>query len=384
MDRKGLSTSAKRTGAALICAVTLLAALVFLPLTASAEERDANGGGVTDELVGRLPDLVVERLPEGAGSEDVSELFGAEYLTSFILSGISGEGSGFLSELLRLCGLTLISAAAMLVGRNLKSPRNARLVESAVLIAGASSAFSMMQGALGRAFAYLEDAAELSRGLIPIVSGIYVAGGSTSSAAVSTAVIGATAAVIESVCISALAPVVYVCFGFVSVTALGGELDTSGIARTVRNCYVTLVTLSLVILTAMLSFQGSIAAASDSLAARTVKFAAGKLIPIVGGSVGDSLRTVGASLSLVKSTVGAASVFALLAIAVPPLVSLLLGRFMLNISAGVAALVGCSRMKKLFEELRGIYDVMCAVVAASSVELIIILTVFIKTALAIA
>lgn len=364
--------------------LTVTAVLLMLSVNASAEEVESTER-FTDELREILPDLVKERLPEEVESgEAVGELFGAEHLVDFLTSCVGEHRSAFLSQLLRVCGLVLISAAAMLVGRNMKSSRNARLVESAVLVVCASSVFVMLEGGLERAFSYLRDVVDFSNGLIPIVSGVLLSGGSTSSASVSCAVIGGSSAAIENICVSGLAPVVYVCFGFAAVTALGGDIDTSGIAKTVRNCFITLVTLSGVILTAMLSFQSSIAAASDSLAARTVKFAVGRLVPIVGGSVGDSLRTVGASLSLVKSTVGATAVFAILAIALPPLISLLLDRFMLNISAGVATLLGCTRVSKLLCELRGIYDVMCAVVAATSVQFIIILTVFIKTTVAIA
>ena len=61
-----------------------------------------------------------------------------------------------------------------------------------------------------------------------------------------------------------------------------------------------------------------------------------------------------------------------------------MSRLMINLSSGVAGLLGCTREKKLLDDMRGIYDVICAVVAASSVQFIIILTVFIKTSLAIA
>lgn len=359
-------------------------ALLFLfAHSVSAKEADSPEHYM-DELREILPDLVKEHLPEDGDAEDVRELFGAEHLASLLVSGFDADRDIFLSELAKLCGLVFISAAAMLFGRQIKNQLNAKLVESAVLIITATTVFSMMQGSLVRALAYLSDLLDFSNQLIPIISGIYLSGGNTATAAVSTAVVGASTTAIENICVSALTPVVYLCFGFVAVSALGGGVDTSGIAKSLRNGYITVVTLCGLILTAMLTFQSSISAASDSLAARTVKFAVGNLVPIVGGSVGDSLRTVGASLSLIKSTAGAAAVFAIISIALPPLISLLMSRLMINLSSGVAGLLGCTREKKLLDDMRGIYDVICAVVAASSVQFIIILTVFIKTSLAIA
>lgn len=357
--------------------------LFLLSLSASAKEADSPEHYM-DELREILPDLVKEQLPEDGEEESVRELFGAEYLVSLLLSGFDENRETFLTELLKLCGLVFISAAAMLFGRRIKNQSNSKLVESAVLVICATTLFAMMQGSLDRAFAYLSDLLDFSNRLIPIVSGIYLSGGNAATASVSTAVLVASTSAIENVCVSALTPVVYICFGFVAVSALGGGVDTSGIAKTLRNGYITVVTLCGLIITSMLTFQSTIAAASDSLAARTVKFAVGNLVPIVGGSVGDSLRTVGASLSLIKSTVGVVSVFAIISITLPPIVSLLMSRFMINLSSGVAGLLGCAREKKLLDDMRGIYDVICAVVAASSVQFIIILTVFLKTSLAIA
>lgn len=137
------------------------------------------------------------------------------------------------------------------------------------------------------------------------------------------------------------------------------------------------------ILSVSMSFGQTLASSSDSVAARTVKFAIGNMIPVVGGTVNSAYGTLAASLSLIKSTVGASSVAALLLITLPVIIYLLLLRLSLNICASGADMLGCAKIGKLYTDFRTVYDLALAAVVFCAILFIIIISLFVKCAWAV-
>ena len=58
-------------------------------------------------------------------------------------------------------------------------------------------------------------------------------------------------------------------------------------------------------ITGLLTVHSIVTASADSAASRAVKFAVSSFVPVVGGALGDALRTVGGCVSVLKSGVAA-------------------------------------------------------------------------------
>ena len=106
------------------------------------------------------------------------------------------------------------------------------------------------------------------------------------------------------------------------------------------------------------------------------------LIPIVGGALGDTFRTVALGVAFLKSTVGVGVMIVLFLMLLPVLISLLLSRLSFRLSLTVAELLGCDIESRLLHELVGIYGTIIAVVSMCAVFLIFALTLFVKVAAA--
>ena len=129
-----------------------------------------------------------------------------------------------------------------------------------------------------------------------------------------------------------------------------------------------------------LALQTTIAAAGDSLAMRSAKYAVGSMIPLVGGSIGSALGTLTASLATVKSVVGVSGVAVLLLMTLPVLVYLLLTRLAVSVAGAVAGLFGFSAGEILLAEFRRLFDMLLAMTAAAGVTFMIYFAVFLKVA----
>ena len=104
---------------------------------------------------------------------------------------------------------------------------------------------------------------------------------------------------------------------------------------------------------------------------KSIKFAAGNWIPVVGGSVGDLFKTVSTSVGYIRGTIGLSGILLLLPTLLPTLVKLFLARAAWQLSASVADLLGCDTEKKLLEEFASLIGYLIAAVSITSSVLLL-------------
>jgi hypothetical protein len=155
-----------------------------------------------------------------------------------------------------------------------------------------------------------------------------------------------------------------------------GEGSLSGIVGSIKHTLTFIFGLCGTLLMASLASQHVIAAAGDNAGARAVKFLAGNMIPVVGSTVGDTLRTLAASVKLLRSTVGIAGILTLALLLLPFLIELLLTRLALNSAAAFGEMMGCKNLVKLSREIASLYGYLIAAAAMASVLCVLSLTLF--------
>ena len=94
--------------------------------------------------------------------------------------------------------------------------------------------------------------------------------------------------------------------------------------------------------------------------------------------MGDTLRVVAGSVEYVKSIVGVGGIMLLAYITLPTLISLLLSRLALLVSATAAQMLGCSRECKLLSELGSVYGFLTGTVAVCASAFAIALGIFVR------
>ena len=114
---------------------------------------------------------------------------------------------------------------------------------------------------------------------------------------------------------------------------------------------------------------------------KTVKFALGNLIPLIGGALSDAVGTVAGSLNLIKTTCGAVCAAAVVILILPLILQLLLHRAVLAVCQGAADLVGCEKESRLIGEVHSVLGYMLAVVSLASVLFLFVLALMCSTKL---
>ncbi len=341
------------------------------------------------ELTDRLPEEVYEKLPPGLSMEDpeanaeaVKEMSSAGYIFGALRETL-GVGLGQSLKLFaKLCGLLVLSSVFAALCSSFGSDSLSGAIRfcstSAIFAAILYTEYQHLQGIV----AFFEKLNSLMLGMIPVTGAVWAMGGNVTTAATGSATLSVFLTVSEQLCASTVIPVSCVFTAFALCNALLPELGMHSMANALRKVYTFGLGLVMTLLLAVLSAQSTICAAADSTGARAAKLVSSTVIPVVGGAVGETLRTVASGVQYLKSVVGISGIVFIFLLLLPTLVSLLLTRLAFLLGTGVADILGCERESRLLGELGGVYGCMTSVVAMTSVMFILALSLFVRTAVA--
>ena len=327
-----------------------------------------------EALPENMPEGVWESLLEGGSVQDMEGVLSFSSLRDMLASALGESLPSSLSLLSRLMGI-LLCCGFLQAGKN------------AFGIGGTTPAWDLCSGlclSLGMADilqntllqceAYIRSLTALINGVTPLACALTAASGNLHGAAVGRAALMLLYALFENLYTLLLLPSVRMSFCFALVGNIGGlfRLDAWG------NCIRRLFTWCLALLGVALSFvigvQNVIARSADSFTMRTVKFALGSFIPLVGGALSDALGTAVSSLRLIRSGCGVVCAAAILLLSVPPICRLVLQRTVFSLCKGAAEWIGCEREGRLLGEMHGIFGNMLALIAIVSLLFLFVLT----------
>lgn len=127
------------------------------------------------------------------------------------------------------------------------------------------------------------------------------------------------------------------------------------------------------IFVAILSIQGLLGRSYDSTAMRTAQYAVDRLLPVIGGSVSDSLGTVLSSINMIKTASGVTGMIVLISSCLEPVA----GMWMTSVSIKLASVAaspidatGLSSAAQRFSQVIGMLITIC--ISAMTMSLILL------------
>lgn len=367
----------------IICILALT--LPCAPITVLAEEVPKEYSSLLDGL----DESVADELPQGIYSSDIDEvgeavaqMSGVEYIFSFIGDAVGLKLSDSVKLLASLTGLLVLSAVFSAFRESLKSEALSRAIGFCSSCAVFSVVIVIIRADLLRVSEFFERISTLMIGMIPITGVLYAMGGNIATATASNAVMYAFLSFCENLCAKTVLPVSSLLVAFALCSAISPGINLRGLSGAVKKTYTFMLGFIMTVLLAVLSSQTVLSASADTITARAAKLVASTAIPIVGGSVGDTLRTVSSSVAYLKSICGISGIIFILILLLPTLISILLTRGVFLIAGAVADMLGCESEGKLIGELGGIYGTLAALTSMTSVMFIFALNIFVKCAVA--
>lgn len=314
---------------------------------------------------------------------DLTELLTAENIFSEIASWVGASLPRALSTLATLMGLLLVCAAAKGVSGGIDGERTASAFEFLSTAAISAALMGSQYGEIQRAVEFFDGIGSLMDAMIPVTGAVWAMGGNVSTAGVGTATLYLMLAAVEKLVAGAVVPVCAVLTASAACSALCGGNVLGGFSGAVKKCYTFFIGLIMTVFVFVLGAQTTVAGAADTAAARSGKLIISTVIPVVGGAVGDTLRTVAGSVTYVKSVVGVGGILLIFILTLPTLVSLLLMRLVYVVVAAAAEALGCHNENRLLLELGNVYGFLIGAVAVAAVAFTIALALFVRCTVAV-
>ncbi len=368
----------------------LLCVLLFLALTVCTFAESSLPElpkSEWEELLLALPDDVRESIGDGALADGeslggrVSEMSTPEYMAKALLSAFFGELSGVTALFFGILAILIVSAVlSALTSQNGTLATAIRFCSGGALISAVMLTLRANFLSVGEFFSKL---GVMMGGIFPITASIWAMGGNVATASSGSATFGVMLGVCEWLWSGTVIPVACILTVLSFCDILCGEIRMGRLINAVKKIYSFMLTACMTLLLASLAVQTSIAAAADSTAARTARLVSGAVIPGIGGSVGETFRTLGTGVAYLKNVFGFGGIIMILLLALPPLCALLLTRFAFLLSAGFADMLGCASEAKLLDDLGEVYGTVLGVVFSASVMFVLALCIFLQSVVAV-
>lgn len=355
----------------------LLLLLFSLPAAAVEEEE------LLSTLFSSLPAEVADALEKEQRENGAAALVGAEQLAALVLDALRGELNSSVAYFMRLMGVALLLAVLSHLHAAIGEGGGGRAAECGIGILLILLLYRTTEADITRVATLVEDMRRFSDGLAVVFASLFAAGGSSGTAVAAAGTFTILSYLLTHLVAGVLTPFLRLLFALTVIGAVSKKQNFSGLFSALKQLYVTLLSFITLLLTASLAFQSTLSSASDTMALHSVRFAVGNLIPVVGGALGGTLRTLSATLQLLKSTTGALSVAALLLLLLPTLIGLLLHRFFLSLSEALSGVLGSERASNIFRDFRVIYDLAAATLAVVLVLFFFIIGILTRCSLAI-
>lgn len=381
----------------LLLVLTVAAIMLASAFSASAADKMQDAETLPEEILqgyetmlDAVPDEVRDELPDGFSSGNADEIAGAlsEMLDFSYFLGVISEAIGLsLDDALRLLaslfGILLLSAVFGAFRKSFRSGALGRVVSTVASCAILAAAAETQTELFLQLSEYFSSLSTLAGAMIPVSGALYAIGGNVSGAATGSAALSVFITVSEFIGGKLLFPTVGACMALAIVPVFSPGLNLRSLSSCIKKTFTFCLGFLMMLLSALLALRSGLAAKADSVGARTVKYVASSVIPVVGGSVADSLRTVGASVEYLRTTVGIAGILLVVLLLLPVLVNVLLTRFCLILAGSAAEVLGCDAEARLLSELVSVYGYVLAVAAMCAVMFIFALTLLVRTAAAV-
>lgn len=318
-----------------------------------------------------LPEDLRRAFPEEAAiAEEGNWLEGLTGLVEATVEDVGAElFSGVRSAALLMTGVVLLGTV-----RN-ASPGNSGAVERCADLVGVlwitALSSSRLDSLLGLGLDTVHSLSQFAKLLLPVLASAAAAGGGITGASLRQVSTAFFSDILLQLIDSLLVPLVHLYVGLaVSLAILGDEIFCT-LATMLRKITVWLLSGFLLLFTGYLSVGGALTGAADAAVVRAAKTAVSTAVPLVGKILAEASETLLAGAGVLRGTIGAFGVLAILSICLLPVVRLAFQYLLYRLIGIAASVTGPGPIARLLSMLGDAFAMVLAMTASAAVLLVI-------------
>lgn len=297
-----------------------------------------------------------------AGEFSLSPVALAEKLIN-ILTGQMQELTYYLVIFFCLGALTSV---VNLLGQDFKS-RITEVSFFACYTIAASTAVKCFSVCLDYATTVIGDMTDFITKLSPVLATLLITSGRSVSAGAFHPVLAAAVYAVSIICHKCIIPLASYSTVLSIANNISDQVQISGTCRLISSVSKWILALSFTLFTGICGIYGFTAPALDKVSAKTVKFAVGSLVPVVGNFLSDTLETVISGGQMMKNTVGGAGLVVLCTICAVPVIKIGVMALMVRISSALIEPITDKRISGLLSDISNSITILFGMVATTAV-----------------
>ncbi len=342
-------------------------------------------GSEIQEATGKLKDVDFEELVPGFDVDKiVSSLAKGENI--FSVQGILNKGIGILAGEIRntLKILVFILALGLLCTylTNIQNSFGSKSVSDAaffvcymVIVGIASAAFFQV---IGCGKTLVSNLSLFMRTMAPVALVTLTASGAIISATSFELIFMGVIEIAELLLETVFIPLILITAALSMVNNLSQNLNAEKLVQFMNKTTKWGIGIVMTVFVGVMGLQGIVAGSADGLTVKVTKFAAGNLIPLVGGALSETVETVMNCSVVIKNAVGVAGIIMVVLIVAVPVIKVAACLIMFRLSAALLQPVCDKRIVKCISELADSMSAVFGLMMVVSVMFVIMITIIIN------
>lgn len=356
-----------------------------LILPASAEEQTTQEM-YAEQLEASGADEVWDKLPEE--TRQLLERLGIDELDAGQFSSLQPKGIlenllGLLSDQagtpMRACGMILgiILLCALMDGvkQTVAQPSVSEVFGVICALAACAAVMIPVSGCIQRVCAATQSTSVFMTSFVPVYSGILLTSGQAVTAASYNTVVLFVAELITLLSTYFVVPLMTISLALGLTGSVTPDMRLNAVGAMLNKAAVWLLGLLTSLFVGMLSLQGIVGAAADSLTGRAIKFSLSSFVPVVGGALSEAFSSVQGCLSLLKSTLGGFGILATALIVLPPLLECAVWSLCLSLCGMAAEMFSLTQLGGILKSAQSVAKTLIGVLASCALFMIIATTI---------
>ena len=335
------------------------------------EQAEASGAG---DLPDNLPEETRQLLDQlGITSIDAEGFSSLEPQGVWkALAELTGqEASGPLRSVGVVLGVVLLCALMEGMKQTLRDPSASPVFQVVCVLAACAALLVPLSSCVQAVCRAAESTSVFMGSFVPVYAGILVTAGHAVTAASYQTVVLFAAELITLLATHLLVPLLTVSLALGMAGSLDTGLRLDSLSSAINKGAAWLLGITTTLFVGLLTLQGIVGGAADTLSSRALRFSLSSMVPVVGGSLSEAFSAVKGCLGLLKSTVGGFGMLATALIVLPPLLQCAVWSLGLALCTAAAELFGLGQISALLRSAQAVVKTLIAVRAACSLFMIV-------------
>ena len=224
----------------------------------------------------------------------------------------------------------------------------------------------------------IEQLTLFMKGMIPVMASATIFSGYPVSATVSQSLIFTIMEIMAQFNATIFMPLVTVYFALLIAGSISQNISLRGVTDLAKNLFMWGSGLLLTVFLGVMSLQTVLSSSADSVTRRSVKYAMGSFIPVLGGLLSESVDMVLSCAISVKSIVGVFGIGIIVFTVITPVIGIIINMFFVNITCGVSDILGAEGITTFLRGVQSVLGMLLTLILTLSVMSILVFVIFIN------